>query len=821
MTEESKTEDYEARLATLRGRNELVNAKLENLSDRELDSFNKQTLVFLAGLFNISYSGLSELKLRNKIKERRDEIYMMASELPEKPATDPTPKEQSDRLPGSAGRSNANESDREPMRDRDDQSESRSLGDPPGLHRSTKDGENDPQIQGNQGGGSFRGPIGSRSNQETPGGRSRTSLPTSIDVSAYVRANMEAAGLDPSGGLDYNYMGVTRRDLDLREEQQRLAMDERDERLRIHIKEQMNDNFEALRQLIDTKLQFQDREGTRSSGFADVRGEDWDTATNAAFGASRRTDINPPLSSQRFGATSPANSFRGRPVNLGAVDEEGFGGRRSPMLSPPLGGRSNRYAHGRNRDDESSLSNPPIGQHPFRSSRFHLSHSPLNDPKRGELYNKYLGGIDGLDLMDYNTSFLEELGFEGREMETTIMRDIAALLDRWEAPDVNPKYYSGFTKLEELTVESIVDFYNHIQHQLKRYHIGLMPFDCIIPRWHHVGMTYPGMGETKYIYQAETLFNILEKLLPVEDTIVKQCITTLLGSSHDGFKLLRIIFGKTVPVFCLYIPSVPPKWQNHQDVAQMAKLWKLHFRLESKTGGSHSPIQQSLMFLQSLDDPSLSPHLTSIRSSIQLFTETMTEHDETTVPLPSNLTIDGITTTLTAFPATMNSTINYATSNNFSMVTFADLDSELDMQGLVSSATTTTKSRTPRRNRETPKPKNANKDVVCRGCHKKGHVEVDCRELAKWIILSQAVKKLPDRQRKKVLEAYYKHYSTAPPNPTIARSYSTILQEFCANRNLTMEQVIANYNWDGFTTSSSDSDDDGFETAAEGEDGSE
>jgi hypothetical protein len=83
------------------------------------------------------------------------------------------------------------------------------------------------------------------------------------------------------------------------------------------------------------------------------------------------------------------------------------------------------------------------------------------------LYNKYLGGIDGLDLMDYNTSFLEELGFEGREMEATIMQDIASLLDRWEAPDVNPKYYSGFTKLEELTFESIVGFYNHIQHQLK------------------------------------------------------------------------------------------------------------------------------------------------------------------------------------------------------------------------------------------------------------------------------------------------------------------------------------------------------------------
>jgi hypothetical protein len=81
------------------------------------------------------------LKLRYKIKERRDEIYIVASELPEKPGTDPVPKEQSDRLPGSAGRSNANENNQEPLRDRDDQSsESRSLGDPPGTNRSIKDG---------------------------------------------------------------------------------------------------------------------------------------------------------------------------------------------------------------------------------------------------------------------------------------------------------------------------------------------------------------------------------------------------------------------------------------------------------------------------------------------------------------------------------------------------------------------------------------------------------------------------------------------------------------------------------------------------------
>jgi hypothetical protein len=136
-------------------------------------STNKQLLVFLAGLFNISYSGLSELKLRNKIKERRDEIHIVVSELPEKPATDPVPDEQTDRSPGWAGRSNATQNDQEQLRDQYDQShqsEGCSQGDPPAENRSINDGGDDPQDQGNQRGGSFREPIGARGNQETPGG---------------------------------------------------------------------------------------------------------------------------------------------------------------------------------------------------------------------------------------------------------------------------------------------------------------------------------------------------------------------------------------------------------------------------------------------------------------------------------------------------------------------------------------------------------------------------------------------------------------------------------------------------------------------------
>ena len=796
MANDTQSENVEDRLASMLGRNDLVFAELEHLSDRDLESYNKQSLVFLAGLFNVSYSGLSETKLRNKLKKRRDKIRMIAATVPTL-APPETPNEDSDPPHAPVATNPTNQA---PPHFQDDQSDGRSSGDPPGATRSSND------------------PINNTGKPETPGQDSRSSFPTTIDVSAYVRANMEAAGLDPRGGLDYSYMGVTRRDLDIRERQQRLDLDERDNNMREHIKQQLDENFEVLRLLIVTQNQQSNPNPNPNDngpgGFSPIHGKDPDAAPKTSFSASGRWG-------NRFGATSPTDSFRGRPVNLDAVEEESMGHGRSPIMSPPLGGRANRYFQSRYRDEESITSN----QRQFHPPRFNSSYSPLNDPRRGDLYHKYLGGIDGLQLTDITPSFLGELGYEGQDVKNTILRDVASLLDRWDTPDVNPKYYSGFSKLEELNVESFIDFYNHIQHQLKRYHIGLMPFDCIIPKWHHVGMTYPGMGEIRYVYQAETLFNILEKLLPKQDTIVKQCITTLLGSSHDGFKLLHLILGKSVPVFCLYKPSIPPKWQDHEDVAQMAKLWKLHFRLESKTGSNHSPIQQSLMFLQSLDDPILSPHLTSIRSSIQIFTETMTEHDETNVSLPINLTIDGITTTLTSFPATMNSTFNYATSNNFSMVTFAGKDTDLDMQGFVSNATTnirsSTRSRTPRRGKDATKPQNPNKDVVCRGCHKKGHVKVECRELAKWIILSQAVKQLPDHTRKKVLESYHRHYSTAPPNPTIARSYRDILNEFCSNRNMTTDQVIAHYNWDAFIASNSDSEDEGFETAAEGEDDSE
>ena len=457
-------------------------------------------------------------------------------------------------------------------------------------------------------------------------------------------------------------------------------MDHRDEVLRQHVSIQLNSFQENMKQLLKDLNQNRstvpdsvsvDRfEGNGTADEGTTFTKQWESAKSAANNYNRRNQPHfaspPPSMDDGFGATSPTGNFRGRNVNLQSVREEGSNdGRSSHSLrgSPILG---------RNRLTSPDLQSPPIG---FRPSSFgfepvnqqaktlatpsasqfkdtFIGTSPLADPKRGNLYRLYMGGITGVeDVDDLTLEHLENLGFVGEEINRIITRGIQQILRRKEMPDVAPKYYANFNKLKDLEVETITDFYSHLVIRLKRYGVYLLDFDALLPRWMHVGLTFPGAGELNYLQMSETLFNLLEKLLPLDEPIVKQIHTSLLGMNHDGFLFLRNVLAKCVPVFCPYKDSKAPTWRKTPDVAHIAKLWKLHFKLSRKTGSIYTPTQQSLMFLQSLKDPSLSSNATSIRGQIQLFTESIDAFEECEVHLPSNLIIDGITTTLTAFPS--------------------------------------------------------------------------------------------------------------------------------------------------------------------------
>lgn len=117
----------------------------------------------------------------------------------------------------------------------------------------------------------------------------------------------------------------------------------------------------------------------------------------------------------------------------------------------------------------------------------------------------------------------------------------------------------------------------------------------------------------EFVRPNKALFNLLERLLPYDNSIVKACLTALVGSAHDGFKHLCTIMAKSIPVFCQSLLSEISLWEKYQDVTCMGKMWKFHFRLLAKSGGGHSPMQHSLLFLQSLMELVLSPHITSIQ----------------------------------------------------------------------------------------------------------------------------------------------------------------------------------------------------------------
>jgi hypothetical protein len=103
----------------------------------------------------------------------------------------------------------------------------------------------------------------------------------------------------------------------------------------------------------------------------------------------------------------------------------------------------------------------------------------------------------------------------------------------------------------------------------------------------------------------------------------------------------------------------------------------------------------------------------------------------------------------------------------------------------------------------------------------KGHKEVECRQLARWIIVSKAIKKLPDSLRKKVLDNYYTFYSTAPPSASISRSCTEQLRNFCSSRSVTQQEVVDAFNWEKYASMNLNEEEDGFETAVEEEENEE
>lgn len=310
----------------------------------------------------------------------------------------------------------------------------------------------------------------------------------------------------------------------------------------------------------------------------------------SAFAAVAPVPPHTPLRSTSPLSQTSTGSFRGRPVDLSptAADAITLTPRISNSLQQGgdevLPGATAGTTQSHDGDRHASRSTSPTPNYgwrgslcntgaynPYASQGIMLGSSPLRG-KRGPRNAKYLVGIMGIQAPEeLSEQLLTELRF-GIDIQQGVCMNTFDLLDRFMHPDINPKYVASFTKLEELTPELFIDWYTTLQFDLRRFNIGLMPFDWLVKEWAYLGLSYPGVGETRYLLMAQALFRLLDRLLLLNDTIVKECHTALVGMTQDGFQLLDSIMARSLPIFCASIPNHPPTWEQYTDVAQMAKM---------------------------------------------------------------------------------------------------------------------------------------------------------------------------------------------------------------------------------------------------------
>jgi hypothetical protein len=435
-----------------------------------------------------------------------------------------------------------------------------------------------------------------------------------------------------------------------------------------------------------------------------------------------------------------------------------------------------------------------------------MAQSPLNDPRRGKMNDMYLWGVDGCPhLPDLATDEgLIRLGFDW-EMTDELMPVIVDLLDDWVTPDVKPKYIdSSFKKLNTIDPDTFIEWYTHLCQDLRRYNIGLVPFDCILVKWANVGLCPPGVGSVRYLAMAKPLFSILDHLLPKSNLKVRDCFVQLSGFQHDGYKLLDSVMARTLPVFCTSIAAVPPRWQDVLNVTSMGRSWTNYFRYIAKRGASFTDVERSLLFLDSIHEHSFVGLIASLKGSIQLFKDSLDEFEDDT-PLPPHLNINGIVSTMTTTTSPIETSMSFASTNATTRnASHADEDiSTPNIQGALSHATVARRSagrRVPDRRRQDA---SKSRDLVCATCGLRGHVEIDCRHLGRLLVMSKRIESLSPLLQKKIMENFNRHYGL-PLTPANHRTARQELEEWCMARNVSEDEVVAWYNWDALNPQDGD-----------------
>ena len=126
-----------------------------------------------------------------------------------------------------------------------------------------------------------------------------------------------------------------------------------------------------------------------------------------------------------------------------------------------------------------------------------------------------------------------------------------------------------------------------------------------------------------------------------------------------------------------------------------------------------------------------------------------------------------------------------------------------DLQGAEMHATVSRPSPRNKPPRKNSKPSDSGTTITCRACLRRGHTEMECRQIGLLLCLTGWIDRLTGDQKKKVKAIYQRHWSTPPPR-SVKHYHTRQLEEFCNSRNVSEQDVMDWYDWDTFCGSMAD-----------------
>ena len=96
---------------------------------------------------------------------------------------------------------------------------------------------------------------------------------------------------------------------------------------------------------------------------------------------------------------------------------------------------------------------------------------------------------------------------------------------------------SSLPSLQALTADAAMDWYDELARTTAPYHLGLIPFEGLVPRYAKYAFFLPGAGYLRYRASARSLLLLLPRVIPMNNAALTTQLQLARGED-DGFDFL-------------------------------------------------------------------------------------------------------------------------------------------------------------------------------------------------------------------------------------------------------------------------------------------